>query len=125
MKPSDMAAGPTASETRIFISGLGARSQWLAIAVVGAVLACLWIAEAYTQQRWDWMLISGWLLLLVGLGLAQRAPAKLELTLARLVDRGVLVMSAEPLQRFQQDLEQQVQTWAWRGYGEQRNGKPR
>lgn len=115
MKPSDMAAGPTASETRIFISGLGARSQWLAIAVVGAVLACLWIAEAYTQQRWDWMLISGWLLLLVGLGLAQRAPAKLELTLARLVDRGVLVMSAEPLQRFQQDLEQQVQTWAWRG----------
>lgn len=112
---SDRTARPKASEARLFPSGFGIRSQGLAIAVVGTVLAGLWIAEASLQQRWDWMLISGWLVLLVGLGLAHRAPARLELTLARLVDRGVLVMSAESRQHFQQDLEQRVQTWMWRG----------
>jgi len=45
-------------------------------------------------HRMDTLEISGWLVLLIGLELARRAPAKLRLTIQRLRDREVLVPAA-------------------------------
>jgi hypothetical protein len=98
---------------RIFVPPLSAAVQPFAISIAGAALLLLWVAEVLLEDRYDWLLLSGWLAFTLGLWLAQRLPDSLEDTLDRLVNRGVLAVSQEQLWSFKQDLEKKItRYWA-------------
>lgn len=97
---------------RIFVPPFAPRMQHFAIAVAGSALALIWLSAAY-QGFWDWLLISGWCALIFGLWTAHGLPDKLEHTLDRLANRGVLVVTPEQLRLFKQRLETRtVKYWA-------------
>ena len=92
----------------------GRRLQFLAIAAV--VLMLSWDSINSMRARPsepDWMLISGWLTLLVGLWWAWEMPEELEKGLDRLAHRQVLAVTAEGLCRLKRELEERVvKRWA-------------
>ena len=64
---------------------------------------------------WDWLLVSGFALLVLGVLLSANLPRKLAETLARLSDRGVLTMTSEDgLRRLKMRLEARTHRWATR-----------
>jgi hypothetical protein len=94
---------------RIFVPPFGARVQRFALVVL-LLLAAISFSRMRTS---DWLLMSGWLSLILGLSLARTLPDRLEQALARLADRGVLVVTPDQLDRFCQDLEDSiVRRWA-------------
>jgi hypothetical protein len=65
---------------------------------------------------WDWLLVSGFALLLLGVAQSINLPGKLAETLARLSDRGVLNMTTEDeLRKLNIRLEARTSRWAARG----------
>ena len=98
---------------RIFVPPFGVHLQKFVIAVAVFALAVIWISSVWTTGNWDWLLISGWLALILGVSLAHTIPNRLEYALARLVDRGVLVITPDQLDCFCHDLEDRVvKRWA-------------
>jgi hypothetical protein len=98
---------------RTFVPPFGPRWQYLAIAAAGLMLARSWIVELMSAHRADWMLISGWFMLLVGLWWAREMPEELERGLDRLAHRRVLAVTSEQLWRFKRELEGSVvKRWA-------------
>jgi hypothetical protein len=102
---------------RILVPPFGPRVQRFLIAIAAAALLLIWIGESFEGRR-DWLLITGWLAFIVGLWMAETLPERLEDTLDRLVDRGVLAMTPERLTSFKQDIERRIQRrWAPIGGG--------
>jgi hypothetical protein len=98
---------------RTFVPPFGPRLQFLAIAVAGLMLAGIWIVELMSWHLVDWLLISGWFMLLVGLRWAREMPEELEQGLDRLAQRRVLAVTPERLCRFKRELEASVvKRWA-------------
>jgi len=87
---------------RTFVPPFGPRWQFLAIAAVSLMLAQYWIVDLMSARpaKPDWMLISGWFMLLVGLWCAWEMLEKLEQGLDRLAHRQVLAVTPERLCRF-------------------------
>ena len=56
----------------------GPRWQFLAIAAVVLMLAWDWVVDLISAHPADWMLISGWFMLVVGLLRAWEMPEELE-----------------------------------------------
>ena len=56
----------------------GPRWQFLAIAAVVLMLAWDWVVDLVSAYPADWMLISGWFMLVVGLWRAWEMPEELE-----------------------------------------------
>jgi hypothetical protein len=105
----------TRPEIRIFVPPFGLGMQRFAIVAAGLTLALLWI-NAVWKGIWDWLLISGWFALILGLWLAHGIPDKLEYTLDRLANRGALAVTPERLYSFKQELETRVvKYWALGG----------
>lgn len=104
------------SETRPkrrFIPPLDQQMQWIVIFAVVGMLALLWIYSAVAYKRLDWLLISGWMSLILAIIFVQKIPQKLEQTLCRLVNRGVLAASEERIEDLQEELEDRlVRYWA-------------
>jgi hypothetical protein len=90
---------------RNFVPPFGPTMQRFIIAVAGSGLWLIWIYELATEGRHDWLLISGWFALVLGLWLTHGLPERLEYTLDRLVNRGVLAMTPDGLNIFKQNLE--------------------
>jgi hypothetical protein len=84
-------------------------SRWLRWSTLLA-LACQQAPWLYYDHWLDVLQLSGWLMLLIGLELAGRAPARLRLTLTRLSARGVL-SPAERVEEIKQDLERVGHGW--------------
>lgn len=102
-------------EMRVFVPPFGVGMQRSAIAAAAVTLAYLWIDEAW-KGVWDWLLISGWCALIVGLWLAHGVPVKLKYTLERLANRGAIGVTPEQLDTFEQELEENVEKyWALGG----------
>jgi hypothetical protein len=99
---------------RKFVPPFNPASELLVIAVVGSGLSFLFIVEAISG-RYDWLLISGGFALILGLYLARGLPERLEYLLERLLNRGVLLMTPESLNCFQQDLERRIRKY-WAPY---------
>jgi hypothetical protein len=98
---------------RTFVPPFGSRWQYLVIAAVVLMLARTWIVVLMSAHQADWMLISGWFMLLVGLWLAGEMPEELEQGLDRLAHRHVLTVTPEQLCRFKGELEGSViKRWA-------------
>jgi hypothetical protein len=77
------------------------------------MLAGIWIVELMSAHLVDWLLISGWFMLLVGLWWAREMPEELEQGLDRLAQRHVLAVTPERLCRFKRELEASVvKRWA-------------
>ncbi len=91
-------------------SGREARvSRWLR----WSTLAALVVQQApslYYDHWLDVLQLSGWLILLTGLELAGRAPARLRVTLTRLSARGIL-SPADRVEEIKQGLEHMGQGW--------------
>src|SRR5262245_15312316 len=66
-------------------------------------------------SQWDYLLISGVITFVVGLPLVLDIPQHVETTLTRLVNRGVLQLTAEELGIVKQDLAVRAEQWADRG----------
>lgn len=64
---------------------------------------------------WDWLLISGVVVFIIGVRFSNSIPGKLTVLLARLVNRGVLLADPERLEQFEAKLEIRAKTWANRG----------
>jgi hypothetical protein len=63
----------------------------------------------------DPLFFSGWIVLLIGLELAEPVPVKLRQALQRLVDRGVLHASADSVRDLEHDLERAGHRWSTAG----------
>ena len=101
---------------RIFVPPFSAGAQRFVIAAAASALTLLGIDVVLVNGVPDWLLISGWLALMLGLWLAHGIPDKLEHTLDRLANRGVLAVTPERLCSFKQDLEvRAVKYWALGG----------
>jgi hypothetical protein len=73
-------------------------------------------AERGAIVLWDWLLITGVLLLATGIILADRVPEKLALALARLVGRNAIDARGDTLRSIQAKLEKKAQRWSqWSG----------
>src|SRR5258708_6903311 len=64
--------------------------------------------------EWDWMLLTGLATFTVGVQVARSVPARLDQTISRLVDRGVLALDANGRKALDQVLHARARTWAWR-----------
>jgi hypothetical protein len=95
---------------RTFVPPLGRAGQGFAFALTVCALA-FGFALAVTEGLDDWLYISGWLALLLGLLMAQFLPTRLEHTLGRLTDRGVLTATPEQLAGLKTKLEILAQRW--------------
>jgi hypothetical protein len=99
--------------SRTFVPPFGPRWQLLAIAAVVLMLAWDWVVDLMSAYPADWMLISGWFMLVVGLWRAWEMPEELEQGLDRLAHRQVLAVMPERLCRFKRELEGSVvKRWA-------------
>lgn len=103
--------GPVAKLLR-FLRGY----SWL---LIGTVLLILFVIQviSYGQAigEWDWLLLSGTVTFLCGIGLAQQVPLKMKITLRRLVDRGTLVATIDDLIALEQRLHHTAADWAKKG----------
>lgn len=72
------------------------------------------IAASRTEEvmLWDWLLITGVILLALGIYLADRLPERLELTLRRLAYRDAIKADEKCLSNLFTDLETRAQIWA-------------
>jgi hypothetical protein len=100
--------------------------------LVGVLLVLLALATAYQYwglpdgtpaafagygssfADWDWMLLTGLVTLIVGVQVARGVRARLDQTIGRLVDRGVLVLDADGRQAFDLALDARARAWAAR-----------
>lgn len=72
------------------------------------------VQKGWQPFEWDLLLISGLLLFLVGVRLSMDVPRKMDDTLTRLVNRGVLHLNPEALQQLQNHLQRRTTTWSHR-----------
>jgi hypothetical protein len=73
-------------------------------------------ANGTRVTAWDWLLVSGFALLVLGVALSITLPGKLVETLARLSNRGVLTATSEDeLRKLKMRLETRTSRWAVRG----------
>lgn len=101
------------SRGRIFIPPFGWQTQWLFAAAAVGTLAIIWSYSVWKSGYWDWLLISGWITLVIGLCLVHGIPGRFEDMLSRLAERRVLELTPDQLCEFKVDLERKVvSTWA-------------
>jgi hypothetical protein len=81
---------------RVFVPPLGRKAQPFVVAVPALALACMSLYVWSIEGHRDWLLLSGWFALMIGLLLAHSIPDKLDHMLDRLATRGVLVIPPEP-----------------------------
>jgi hypothetical protein len=94
------------------------RLELAVLTVLGLVLlgACVlsFVAEGGLSYQWDWLFLSGLGLFLGGAVAARRLPARLQVALTRLTDRGVLVAQPDQLVALEALLADRATTWAHR-----------
>ncbi len=64
--------------------------------------------------RWDWMLLSGLATLAVGVQIARGVRGRLDQTIGRLMDRGVVTFDAHSRTTFERALDKRAPLWALR-----------
>ena len=64
-----------------------------------------------TWLQWDWLLLSGTITFIIGIKLAKQVPIKLNLTLRRLMDRGILVNTTEDIDSINERLSIKANHW--------------
>lgn len=74
---------------------------------------CVWefLREGFSLSKWDLLLLSGLVLLTVGIWLSMHVPGKMNDTLTRLSNRGVLDTTGEKLKQFRITLESRTIVW--------------
>lgn len=65
--------------------------------------------------QWDWLALSGWATVTLGLLSAEQLPGALHRTLDRLHDRGLLPTEREDPEELSAQLDDQARQWAWIG----------
>lgn len=85
------------------------------------ILPVLWncfnivVKNIDNPSRMDWMQISGAVILIIGIWLSKDISKKLDRTLTRLFNRGVLLTNSEALGVVKDKLVSQAEVWAHRG----------
>jgi hypothetical protein len=103
--------------SRHFLPPLGPTTERITTLVVLSILGLLWIYVVFRTKTYDWLLISGWASLVLGIALIRSIPDRLDQTLERLADRAVLAAGNEQLDDFRREVEEKVaHYWApWGG----------
>lgn len=70
------------------------------------------VRKGWRPFEWDMLLISGLALFVIGVRLSMDVPRKIDDTLTRLVNRGVLHLTPEALQQLQSRLQRRTTTWS-------------
>ena len=90
--------------------------SWLLIGMVLLILFAIQvISYGQTWVEWDWLLLSGTITFLGGIGLARQVPRKMRIALHRLADRGTLVATVDDLSALEQRLHRTAADWARKG----------
>ena len=73
------------------------------------------LTQGWHLFAWDMLLISGLVLLVIGIWLSLHIPHKMDVALTRLINRGVLKTDGERWQKLQIDLQRRTMVWACTG----------
>lgn len=96
---------------------VGQRFLWVPFALIFVYYLVVQV-DVYGRNvgEWDVLLLSGWATLTVALVVARAVPARMRVTLQRLVDRHVLDLDESELQRLVKALEARGMRWGgWTG----------